>query len=221
MRREFAVLGLGRFGTGVALALARHGSTVVGVDHEHDVVQELAEQLDDVVEADACDEDALRLIGISDFDTVVVAIGEFEANLLAVVAVRHLGARYMVAKALTPRQAEILLKIGVDEVVLPEQEAGERLASRLLAPNISRDLMEHTGILAGERQVPEHWVGKSLGHIHLRQRHGVLAIAIRRGTELLVAPGADDIFQIEDQVVLVGNEEQLRALGCHLPARST
>jgi trk system potassium uptake protein TrkA len=150
-----------------------------------------------------------------------VAIGEFEANLLAVVAVRHLGARHVVAKALTPRQAEILLRIGVDEVVLPEQEAGERLALRLLAPNISRDLMEHTGILAGERPVPQQWVGQSLGHIHLRQRHGVLAIAIRRGTELLIAPGADDIFQVEDQVVLVGDEERLKALGCRLPVRAS
>ncbi len=221
MPREYAVLGLGRFGTGVALALTRHGSTVVGVDHQREVVQSLAEQLDDVVEADACDEDALRLIGISDFDTVVVAIGEFEANLLAVVAVKHLGARYVVAKALTSRQAEILRRIGVDEVVLPEQEAGERLASRLMAPNISQALMEHTGILAGELAVPEQWIDQTLGHINVRRRHGVVVIAIRRGTELLVAPGADDMFHVEDHVVMVGNEDRLKALGCRFPVRPT
>ena len=101
MAREFAVLGLGRFGTGVALTLARAGCAVVGVDHDRELVRELAEQLSDVVEADACDEAALRLIGISDFDGVVIAIGDFESNLLAAVALKHLGVRHVVAKALT------------------------------------------------------------------------------------------------------------------------
>ena len=111
MAREYAVLGLGRFGVGVATALERHGCTVVGVDHSRDVVQELSDQLTDVVEADACDEAALRMIGVADSDGVIVAIGDFEANLLAVVALRHLGVRNVIAKALTRRQAEILEKI--------------------------------------------------------------------------------------------------------------
>jgi trk system potassium uptake protein len=101
MAREFAVLGLGRFGTGVAVALAQAGCAVVGVDHDRDVVQDLAESLSDVIEADACDENALRLMGITDFDSVVVAIGDFESNLLAVVALKHLGVEHVIAKALT------------------------------------------------------------------------------------------------------------------------
>lgn len=215
MAYEFAVIGLGRFGTGVALSLARAGCSVVGVDHDREIVRGLAEQLDDVIEADGSDETVLRQIGVSDFDSVVVAIGDFECNLLSTVALKHLEARHIVAKALTRRQAEILLRIGAHEIVLPEQEAGELLAARLLAPNISQALLQQTGVAAGERLVPEEWVGRSLAELAIRPTHGVLVIAIRRGTRLITAPGADDSFEIGDQIVLTGPEPRLRELGCH------
>lgn len=219
MAGEFAVIGLGRFGMGVALALAKTGHTVVGIDHDRELVQEASTQLADVIEADACDEGALRLVGIGDFDAVVVAIGELESNLLATLALKHLGVRQIIAKALTRRQAEILLKIGADEVILPEQEAGERLAQRLVAPGVSQALLEETGVAAGDRLVPDSWVGKTIGQLALRPTLGVLVIAIRRGTELLTAPGADDTFEVGDQVVLVGPHERLRELGCRFPVR--
>lgn len=215
MAREFAVIGLGRFGTGVALALTEAGCTVVGIDYEQALVQDLAEQLTDVVQADAADENALRLMGISDFDGVVVAIGDLESSLLVTLALKHLNVRSIIAKALTRRQAEILLKIGANEVVLPEQEAGERLAARLIAPEISQVLREQTGVSAGERLVPESWVGQTIGELNIRRIHGVLVIAIRRGTLLISAPGADDRFEVGDLLVAVGTEERLRAFGCH------
>jgi trk system potassium uptake protein TrkA len=216
MGREYAVLGLGQFGVGVALALERRGSTVVGVDHIRAVVQELSEQLADVVEADACDEAALRMIGVADFDAVIVAIGDFEANLLAVVALRHLGVGNVIAKALTSRQAEILAKIGAHSVVLPEQEAGERLAARLVAPGIEHALLEQVGVAAGERAVPSEWIGKTLAQLKVRQRYGVLAIALRRGADLITAPAPDVRLAEADQLVFVGPEAQLKALGCRL-----
>jgi trk system potassium uptake protein TrkA len=215
MAREFAVIGLGRFGIGVALGLVQAGCTVVGIDEDQGLVQELADQLTDVVRADASDENTLRLIGISDFDGVVVAIGDLESSLLATLALKHLNVRYIVAKALNRRQAEILLKIGAHEVVLPEQEAGDRLAARLIAPEISQVLREQTGVAAGERLVPEGWVGQTLSQLGIRRKHSVLVIAIRRGTELIVAPGAEDRFEVGDRLVAVGTDDRLRAFGCH------
>jgi trk system potassium uptake protein TrkA len=220
MAREFAVIGLGRFGTGVALGLAEAGCTVVGIDEDQELVQQAADLLTDVVRADASDENALRLIGISDFDGVVVAIGNLESSLLATLALKHLNVRHIVAKALTKRQAEILLKIGANEVVLPEQEAGERLAARLLAPEISQVLREQTGVSAGERLVPEQWVGQTIGQLDIRRTHGLLVIAIRRGTELIAAPGADDLLDVGDLLVVAGTEDRLRAFGCHHRVRS-
>lgn len=134
MVREVAVIGLGRFGSAVALALAEAGCAVVGIDRSRALVQELADQLADVVQADATDEDALRQLGIADFDVVVVGIGaDFESNLLITVALKEFGVPHVISKALSTRQAAILLKVGADQVVLPEQEAGKRLANDLLA----------------------------------------------------------------------------------------
>lgn len=215
MTREFAVLGLGRFGTGVAQALAEAGCAVVGVDHDRGVVQDLADALSDVIEADACDEAALRLMGIADFDSVVVAIGGFESNLLAVVALKHLGVRHVVAKALTRRQAEILHKIGVDEVILPEQEAGERLARRLIAPGVNQVLKDQFGVSAGERSAPDAWIGRTIREVDVQRRHGVLVIAIRRNGELIMAPGAHVRFEPTDVLIFAGPDDRLAALGCH------
>lgn len=219
MAREYAVIGLGRFGTGVALALVQAGCTVVGIDQDRETVQDLAEQLTDIVQTDGSDEQALQQIGVSDFDGAIVAIGDLESNLLATVALKHLQVRHVIAKAQSSRHAEILVKIGADEVVLPEQEAGERLAARLMAPGISHALLEQTGVAAGERPVPDTWVGRSLAELAIRRDHGALVVAIRRGTALISAPGAGDVFAVGDQIVLVGPEERLRALGCRISVR--
>lgn len=218
MNREIAVIGLGRFGSAVALALARAGQTVIGVDLDRAVVQELADELTDVVRADTTDEEALRLLGITDFDTVVVAIGDFESNLLTTVSLKHLGVKQVIAKALTDRQADILQKIGVDQVILPEQEAGERLAKQLLSP-AAEQLLSETGVVVGERAPPADWVGRSLSELAVRRKFGVLVIAIRRGSELLTAPGGDDSFQVADRIVFVGPRQRLKELGCRLIER--
>ena len=121
---EFAVIGLGRFGSSLALTLAGRGYTVVGIDRDRALVQEFADELTQTVALDATDEDALRAIDIASFDTVVVAIGaDFESNLMATVALKSLGVRHIVCKALSERQQAILLKVGADRVVLPEYEA--------------------------------------------------------------------------------------------------
>lgn len=218
MKREIAVIGLGRFGSSVALALSQAGQTVVGVDISRDVVQELSDELSDVICADATDEQALRLMAIGDFDTVVVAIGDFESNLLTTTSLKQLNVKHVVAKALTDRQASILNKIGVDQVILPEQEAGERLARRLLNPVAVR-LFDEAQVSVGERPVLPEWVGRSLRELALRSKLGVLAVAIRRGSELLPAPGGDDRFEVEDRIVFVGPGERLKALGCRLIER--
>jgi len=220
MNREIAVIGLGRFGSSVALALSRAGHTVVGVDVDRDVVQELADELTDVICADATDEQALRLMGISDFDTVVVAIGDFESNLLTTASLKQFGVAHVIAKALTGRQAAILNKIGVDQVILPEQEAGERLALHLVS-SVAARVLDETGLSVGERSVPPEWIGRSLGELAVRSKLGVLAVAIRRGSELMAAPGGGDRFEVEDHIMFIGPPERLKELGCRLTERRT
>ncbi len=135
---EFAVIGLGRFGSSLALTLAERGFSVLGIDRDRSIVQALAGRLTQTVALDSTDEQALRAVDIPSFDTVVVAIGSnFEANLLTTVAVKSLGVPHVICKATTDRQRTILLRVGADRVILPEHEAGCRLAQELAAPGWS------------------------------------------------------------------------------------
>ena len=210
--QEVAIIGLGRFGTSVALAIAKAGCSVVGVDRDPALVQDLADQLADVVQADATDEAVLRQLGIPDFDVAVVAIGaDFESNLLASVALKQLGARRVIAKALTQRQADILYKIGVDEVVLPEHQAGEQLAARLLLSARGPLWAAQGDVPAVELLVPEAWAGRTLAELNLPREHGLLIVSLRRGGELIIAPGADQRIAAGDRALLVGPLARLRA----------
>lgn len=135
--QEYAVIGLGRFGSSLARTLMSRGASVLGIDRSPEIVQQMADELTQAVVLDATDENALRDIGITDFHTVIVAIGSnFEANLLTTVALRELGVPNVICKALTIRQRDILLKVGATRVILPEHEAGQRLALELLNPGM-------------------------------------------------------------------------------------
>lgn len=126
----FAVIGLGRFGTSLALGLVERGHNVLGIDRDREHIQRLADESTQVVALDATDEDSLQAVDITSFDTVVVAIGtNFEANLMTTLALKSLGVRHIVCKALTPRQQTALLAVGAGHVVLPEHESARRLAS--------------------------------------------------------------------------------------------
>jgi len=213
-RPEFAVIGLGRFGTSLALALVESGYSVLGIDQDAELAQRLVDDLTQIVILDATDEDALREVDIASFDTVIVAIGaDFESNLLTTVSLKHLGVRYVISKAVTNRQAEILLRVGADEVIQPEQEAGRRLAQQLTVPAVLARL--HLGPQHDivELMTPSSIAGKSLQELDLRRRMGVTALLIKRDNDLIVSPRADTPLLESDLLVAVGSNEALEAFG--------
>lgn len=211
---EFAVIGLGRFGTSLALALVESGYSVLGIDHDAELVQGLVDDLTQVVILDATDEDALREVDIASFDTVVVAIGaDFESNLLTTVSLKHLGVRHVISKAVTNRQAEILLRVGADEVIQPEHDAGRRLAEQLTVPAVLARL--HLGPQHDivERMTPSSLAGKTLQELDLRRRMGVTVLLIKRDNDLIVSPTADTPLLESDLLVAVGSNEALEDFG--------
>ncbi|MCB0190110.1 MAG: TrkA family potassium uptake protein, partial [Caldilineaceae bacterium] len=124
---EFVIIGLGRFGTSVAETLVNYGHNVLAIDQDLDRVRALSTTLPHVMQLDATNIDALRQAGVDSFGTGLVCIGsDFESNILATVLLRRLGVEHVIAKARTRTQREILLQVGVDEVILPEHEAGVR-----------------------------------------------------------------------------------------------
>ncbi|MCB9127673.1 MAG: TrkA family potassium uptake protein [Ardenticatenales bacterium] len=203
--QEFVVVGLGRFGTSLARALIEFGHSVLALDSDTNRVQQLANDLPHVIALDATNIDALREVGVGDFETGVSCIGtNFEANLLATVLMRQLGVKRVVAKARTRTQRLILLKVGADDVILPEHEAGLRLARRLSQIEFVDylSLGGDTGVV--ELRVPARYIGKSLAEAAIRQNYGLTVVAIHRDGSLIASPGPDVRMQAEDELLILG-----------------
>jgi trk system potassium uptake protein TrkA len=136
----------------------------------------------------------------------------FEDSILATAALKKLGVRFVVCKALSERQAEILQKIGADRVVLPEKEAGQRLAMELTAPQLLGSMVLGPGHSVAELTVPNWLVGRSLRDSRLRERFGVTVLVVNGPESLIVSPPADYVFQAHDVLVVIGAENAVSRL---------
>ncbi len=208
--QEFAVIGLGRFGSAVALNLIERGYTVMGIDRDPAIVQNLADRITQIVALDSTNEDALRAVDITSFETVVVAIGtHFENNLMTTVTLKGMGVNRVVCKAVSERQQQILLRVGADEVVLPEHEAGARLAWRLAEPRVLDHLDLGSGFSVAELRVPSWLVGQSLMLSGLRKRYGINVLAVKRGAQMIVAPSSDLVLARDDMILVIGADQAI------------
>lgn len=204
--KEFAVIGLGRFGSSVALTLVERGFRVLGVDTSREVVQHFADDLTHTVALDATDEEALSAIDIASFDTVIVSMAEhFESSILATVALKKQGVRCVICKAMSERQAEIFLQVGADRVILPEKEAGQRLALELIMPEMLDSMVLGPGHSVAEVQLPDWLLGRSLADSKLRDRFGVTVLVVKCGETLIVSPPPAYVFQPGDVLVVIGS----------------
>ena len=178
-KEPVAVLGLGRFGTALALELARGGTEVLAVDSRPDIVQRLSGQLGHVVIADSTDPDALAEIGIADFHRVVVAIGnDLEASILTTALLAELEIRDIWAKAVSRQQATILERVGAHHVVFPEQDMGVRIAHLVAGRLLDWVELDPEWVFA-KTKPPRELVGVRLGESGLRRKHHVTVVSVK------------------------------------------
>jgi trk system potassium uptake protein len=205
-REPVAVIGLGRFGTALALELARGGTEVLAVDRDAAVAQRLSGQLSQMVVADSTDADAMREIGVGDFTRVVVAIGaELEASILTTAVMVELGIEDLWVKALSRQHASIVERIGAHHVVLPEHDMGERIAHLVSGRMLDYIELAPDWVLARTRPSRE-LVGVALGHTGLRSKHGVTVVSVRpEGAASFVHAGLDTVLRYGDDIVIVGH----------------
>jgi trk system potassium uptake protein len=207
-RRQFVVIGLGRFGTSVARTLVDFGHEVLAIDADPNRVRHLSAELPNVVQLDATSAEALQQIGIENFDTGLVCIGsDFESNILATVLLLRAGVKRVITKARTRTQRTILENIGAHEVILPEQEAGTHLGQRLAFKHFIEYLEIGKGIGIVEFRAPSELWGQSLVESNLRPRFGLTVIAIHRGEDVIVNPLADTRIEEGDILAVVGRIE--------------
>jgi trk system potassium uptake protein TrkA len=198
-----AVIGLGRFGTALALELARGGTEVLAVDNRPDVVQRLAGQLGQVVIANSTDPDALAEIGIADFTRVVVAIGnDLEASILTTALLAELHIADIWAKAVNRQQATILERVGAHHVVFPEQDMGERIAHLVAGRLLDWVELDPQWVFA-KTKPPRELVGVALGESGLRRKHHVTVVSVKPENQTSFTHAANDTVLTSGSVIVI------------------
>ncbi|NLI13633.1 potassium channel family protein [Pelotomaculum propionicicum] len=211
--KQFAVIGLGRFGTSLALTLTRMGYDVLAVDTNEEKVNNIMEKVTHAVQVDAMDEQALKALGIRNFDVVIVAIGQdIQTNILVTVMLKDLGVKTVVSKAVTELHGKVLERIGADKVVFPERDMGVRVAQALVSKNIMDQINLSPDYSIIELMAPVEFVGKTLAEGNVRMKHGATVLAIRRGNDVIISPGAKHVVNDGDVLVVVGRNDKLRDL---------
>ena len=210
MVNQFAVIGLGRFGLSIATKLFESGQEVLGVDIDEERVEESHPFLTHAMIADSTDAEALKSIGIRNFDTVIVAIGDdIQASILSVLLVKELGVKKVIAKALNKLHGQVLKKVGADWVVHPERDMGIRVAHQLLSPNVLNFIEISKDYSVEEVKVPAKMSDKSLRELDLRAKYNLNVIAIRHDTEIDISPLPDKKIDQGDVLVVIGENHNL------------
>ncbi|MHB0884602.1 MAG: potassium channel family protein [Bacillota bacterium] len=212
MKRQFAVIGLGRFGSSVARALSAMGHEVLVIDSDEENVQRLADQVTHAVTCDATDGAALKAMGIRNFDVVIVAIGDMQASILCTLLLKELGVAEVVAKADNDLHGKVLQRTGADKVIYPERDSGVRLAHNLSASTILDYIELAPDYSMVEISATQALIGKTLRHLALRATFNVNVIAIRRGTMMNITPQADDQVLTGDVLIVVGRNDDIKRL---------
>ncbi|MBY9077375.1 TrkA family potassium uptake protein [Paenibacillus sp. HN-1] len=212
-KKQYAIIGMGRFGSSIARALSGMGYDVLAIDADEQRVQEISAIVTHAVSADSTDEEALRALGIRNFDVVVVAIGEdIQSSILTTLILKDLGVPVILVKAKSELHGKVLSKIGADKVIYPERDMGTRVAHHLASPNILEyiELSPDYSIL--EMKAAAAMIGRNLQELDIRAKYRCNVIAIRRGDEMNITPNADDRLTGGDVLVIVGHKDSLTKL---------
>ncbi|QKF33278.1 Ktr system potassium transporter KtrC [Bacillus velezensis] len=206
MRKEFAVIGLGRFGGSICKALSEEGLEVMAMDIDEDKVNEYAKIASHAVIGDSTDESVLKNLGLRNFDHVIVAIGEnIQASILTTLILKELGVNTITVKAQNDYHEKVLAKIGADHIVHPERDMAKRIAHNIVSNNVL-DYLE----LSEEHSIVEivansRLAGNTLLDLDIRAKYGINIVAIKREKEVIVSPLATEMIQKEDILIVIGS----------------
>jgi trk system potassium uptake protein len=215
MKKQFAIIGLGNFGYYLATALFQMGHEVLGIDINPKLVQEIRDRISRAVIADATDPQALKELELEKMDAVVISIGSLLNNsILATLNVKDMGARRVVAKAVSEAHGRILTKIGADEIYFPEKDLALTAAQRLENPNVLDYLPFMEGYSIVQLAPPPSFIGKSLIELDLINRLGIQVIAIKElvPENVVMIPTGRFVVKDSDILILLGPDDALAEL---------
>ena len=212
--KQIAILGLGRFGRALARTLVEMGHDVMGVDANEAVVEKMAPVLTNCVQADVMDEQTLLSLGVTNFDIVVVGIGnsDMQASIFTTLMLKEMGVEHVVCKVSSNKHARILLKLGADRVVYPERDMGMRFAHSIAQSDVLEfiELSEEYSMM--EINAPKYLIGKSLKESDVRSKYNINIVAIKRGKKIMVNPSPDAVLEQRDVLLAIGETKALTKL---------
>ncbi len=212
--KSFLIVGLGRFGSALALELYDMGNEVLVIDDDEDKVQNMADAVTQAVTGNASDMEVLKAIGAKDFDCAVVACGsDVGTSTLITLTLKEFGIPRVVAKAKSAVHRKVLEKIGADLVVVPEKEMAEKLAQNLSNNDVLNfiELSDEYAIV--EIRVPSSWAGKTIIELNIRANYHLNVLAIRsEGEDLTIAPGGNYSFKGTDSMLVLGTNDDIEKL---------
>ena len=208
--RQYAVLGLGIFGSTVAKTLSKYNAEVIAVDIDQKCVNRMADVVTQAMQCDITDIDQLRAAGIQDCDVAVVSMGNhLEQSVMAIINLKELGIPYIVAKAKNKRYMQIFSKIGANKVVRPEKEMGEQVAKGILGKNIIDIIDLDSEYSVVEIPAPKEWTGKTLIDLNLRRKYGIIGIRNHVTGDLNVCPEPECTIEKDDHIVLIADGDAI------------
>ena len=224
--RRFAVIGLGRFGQKLAIALAMSGAEVIAIDRNRDEIELITDQVSHAVRLDSTDEEALKSQGVDKVDVAIIGIGQgaggFESAILTVVNLRQMGVKQIYARAEDLISGEVFSKVGATEVIYPEIESAERWAYKLIAPQIGEKIDFAEGYSLARIKAPASFNGKTVMDLQLRQKHNINLVLIKRGEsseqkkaekgKIINVPKPDTVVYQGDILMVAGSDADLAKL---------
>ena len=214
VRKQFVVVGLGRFGATLAVTLCANGGEVLAIDIDGERVELLRDNVTHCVEANGMNREALVQLGVRDFDVAVVAIdGDLRASCMTTMLMKELGVKYVASCAQDEVHGRMLTKLGADKVIFPERDMGKRVAHNLMAGNILDFIELSPDYSMVEIQVPQEWNGKTLAQLDLRKRLGINVIAIRRDGHVDASPMPGTLLSSSDRMLVMAGHDIIKKLG--------
>jgi trk system potassium uptake protein TrkA len=210
MKNTFAVIGLGTFGSKLALELSQAGHSVIAIDSSKAIINDIKDKVTEAVIADVTNPDTVKEIDVRNFDAVIFGMSShFEDLILALTLVKQEGAKKIIAKANTELQKRILLRLGADEVIQPDQDVAERLSKRLSMNNIS-DMFAFKGSTIAEVKVPASLSGKTIRELDMRQKYNISILLLKKpGSEVENIWNPDIVLEEGDELTIIGEEKNI------------
>ncbi|PTP44802.1 potassium channel family protein [Vibrio splendidus] len=208
--KQYAVIGLGRFGLSVCKELQSSGAQVLAVDIDEERVKEAANFVSQAIVANCTSEETVKELRLDDYDMVMVSIGsDVNSSILTTLVVKESGAKAVWVKANDKFHGKILSKIGADHIIMPERDMGIRVARKMLDRRVLEFIDLGSGLAMTEIVIGSNFLGKKLGYLKLCKENGVEVLGFKRGPNLTKAPELDVSLEIGDVVIIAGPKETL------------